>query len=278
MGNSVELNTQFEERLIALELIDEPPEPERETMEEFELGELAMNIADVGLIKPLVVRPTGNRFQAIAGHRRLLACRIANYSPVPCRVKVNDQVDDLAILVSENAHTEAVNPIEEARFYQRVLTGLCGDDVDVLCQKVRRNRSYVEDRLNLLIGYPLVIEALQEKKIPLAVARELNKVRHPNQMLVLLDAAITQGATARTVMGWRKEYNADEDLQVIPVDSVGVPANGTAQIPGFQQLCFFCEDPNEPHLMDMVYMHRPCRRMVEKVLGREPQSNQAGVN
>lgn len=278
MGNSELLNAQFENRAIPLDLIDEPPEPERETMEEFDLGELAMNIADVGLIKALVVKPTGDRFQVVAGHRRLLACRIANYSPVPCRVKVNDQVDDLAILVSENAHTEAVNPIEEARFYNRVLEGICGNDVDVLCLKVRRNRSYVEDRLILLRGYPQVIEALQDKKIPLAVARELNKVRFPNQMLVLLDAAITQGATARTVMGWRKDYNADEDFKVTVPDAESQAANGPAPIPGFHQLCFFCEDPNEPHLMDTVYMHRPCRRMVEKVLGRDPQSNQAGAN
>jgi len=148
------LNAQYEYREIPLDLIDEPAVPERETMEEWDLAELALSIEGEGLIKPLIVKQMGERFETIAGHRRLLGCRLAKYSPVPCRVKINDQVDDLAILVAENQHVEAVNAVEEARFYRRVLVEMCKNDVDLLCLKVRRKRNYVEDRLLLLMGYP----------------------------------------------------------------------------------------------------------------------------
>lgn len=278
MEDSAALNAQFESREIPLDLIDEPQVPERETMEETDLAELAMSIGGVGLIKPLIVKPMGVRYEVVAGHRRLIGCRLANYSPVPCRIKVNGEVDPLAILVAENAHTESVNPVHEARFYQRLLLERCENDVDLVCATVRRKRAHVEDRLVLLQGYPAVVDALEKKKIPLAVARELNKVKFPNQLMLLLDTCITQGATARTVMGWCKELNANEDFRVTFADSASQAETGVVNVPGFQQLCFFCEDGADPHLMVTVAMHRPCHKMVEKLLGRDPQSNAQGAH
>lgn len=263
------LNSQYETRDIAIELIDEPERPERETMDERELAELAMNIAEVGLIKPLVVKPKGERFEVVAGHRRLMACRIVDYTPVPCRVKVNGEVDPIAILVSENAHTEAVNPVEEARFYQGLLTQRCGNDIDALCIAVRRRREYVEDRLLLLLGYPQVIKALQHKRISFAVARELNKVRDPNRLLLLLDTACNQGASARQVAQWRTEANrmgpvfGPEDLNATNAQITG------PVVEPFVMRCLFCESAEDPSMMEMVYLHKPCKRIVKNMLGRE---------
>lgn len=278
MESSQESESQGRYALVPLDLIDEPSVPERETMDPDELAELAMSIADVGLIQPLTLKPVAARYEVTAGHRRLLGCRMVKLSPVPSIIMENGSVDPLAILVAENAHREDVGVVEEARFYQRVLVEMCGNDVDVLCAKVRRNRAFVEDRLLLLSGYPPVTDALQDKKISLAVAKELNKLKHPNQLMLLLDAAVRQGATARTVAEWRKELNADEDLQVITAAAAANPIDGALSVPGFQQQCFFCEDGADPHLMVTVHLHKPCLKMVEKVLGREPQSSSAGAN
>jgi ParB family transcriptional regulator, chromosome partitioning protein len=262
------LNAQYENREIPLELIDEPAVPERETMEEWDLAELALSIAGEGLIKPLIVKQVGERFETIAGHRRLLGCRLAKYSPVPCRVKINDQVDDLAILVAENQHVEAVNTVEEARFYRRVLVEMCENDVDLLCLKVRRKRNYVEDRLVLLMGYPNVIDALQAKKISFAVARELNKVKDPNRLLIMLDVSITQGASARQVEQWRREADNEAAIQVASPNPDDQATNPSAIAPGFSMKCLFCEDGDDPHLMVMEYLHKPCKKIVERMMGR----------
>jgi ParB/RepB/Spo0J family partition protein len=254
--------------LIPLDLIDEPAVPERETMEEADLAELAMSIKDVGLIQPLTLKQTGDRYEVTAGHRRLLACRIVQLSPVPSIIKANGNVDPLAILVAENAHRENVNPVEEARFYARILESVCQNDVDLLCLKVRRNRGFVEDRLNLLLGYPKVIEALHQKKISLAVARELNKVKHPNQLMLLLDTSVRQGATARQVAEWRREYDGQADFQLASADPNDQATNPNAIAPTYRPECLFCEDGDDPHLMEMVYLHKPCRKIVLKMLGR----------
>jgi ParB/RepB/Spo0J family partition protein len=272
--SAAKLNAQYEERKIPIHLIDEPERPERQTMDEKDLAELALNIKAIGLIKPLIVKPKGDRFETVAGHRRLLAMRIVEYSPVPCRVVVKGQVDPLSILVSENAHHEAVNPVEEARFYARLLDERCGNDVDALCIAVGRRREFVEDRLLILRGYPQVVNALQQKLISIAVARELNKVQDPNRLLLLLDVSINQGASASQVTKWRHEA-AQMGPVFGPGDSANNGVDSSAQtVQPFQMECLFCEGTEDPHMMDLVYLHKPCKGLLLRMLQRAAQPPQ----
>jgi ParB family transcriptional regulator, chromosome partitioning protein len=135
--------------LVALDLIDEPAEAVRATFDEVQLAELATSIADMGLIQPIIVKRAGERFEVIAGHRRLVACRIAGLSPVPCLVREPGAVDPNAVKVAENYYREPVNPAEEAAFLQHLLETKCGGDTDNLAALIKHSRSYVEDRLML---------------------------------------------------------------------------------------------------------------------------------
>jgi ParB family chromosome partitioning protein len=258
------LNGSLRYEEIDLQLIDEPVRPTRESMDPQALSDLADSIREEGLIKPLIVKPVGPRFEVIAGHRRLMACRIAEYSSVPCRVRISEAVNELAILEQENAHTEAVNPVEQARYYVRLLEEICNNDVDQLVIRVKRRREFVEDRLLLLLGHPKVAEALEEGKITLAVARELNKTKDPIRTLLLLDTSIRMGASARQVMEWRKHYNEQDPVQLLPDDPNG--AGGEAPPPIVMQgpECFLCGSDYEPHTMDVVYIHRLCRHNAER--------------
>lgn len=264
-----ELNAQFRHKEISIDLIDEPQVPERQTMDERELAELALSIGEVGLIEDLVVKPVGDRYEVIAGHRRLLACRIVRHSPVSCKVKVNDRVSGLAMLVHENAHREAVNAIEEARFYQRLLNEECGNDVDMLCIMVKRNRGFVEDRLLLLMGSPLVVKALHEGRISIAVARELNRVKDPTRLLLLLDTAVNQGATARQVTTWVRDANLQDPIVLPQADATDENAQTPYQDGVFNPHCLFCDGTHIEGPLQMLYMHAPCLKIVRRALNLE---------
>lgn len=262
-------------RLIDLALIDEPENPERETMEEGDLADLALSIQEIGLINPLTVKPKSGRYEVTAGHRRLLACRLVKYTPVPCTVREDGQVDHLAILVHENAWREDVNPVEEARFYDRLLTEHCGNDVDLLCLKVRRKRAYVEDRLLMLRYDQRIVAAIHQKKISMAVGRELAKVADPGRLLILLDVSIKQGATARQVAEWRAHGE-----QLGPVGEAPDTTAGAENVPQNVPLtphmqCFFCQDSQFPHLLEYLYLHKPCKSILERMLQRQPASSPA---
>lgn len=272
-----ELNAQFVDEDIPLELLDEPANPERETMEEVDLGELALSIMEQGLIKKLVVKRVAARFEVVAGHRRLLACRIASYSPVPCRILINPHVDPDAIKVHENQH-EPINPIEEARFYMRLLEQKCGGDFEKLCVMVRRKPAYVDDRLALLNGHPRVIEALHKKRISIAVSKEINKAKDEGSLLILLDTAVKQGATARQVEAWRRELEESGGVQFDPAATPTDVAEANAAAGAYVQQCLFCEDTEDPHMMVQVWMHKPCKKMVLGVLGRGAGPIDKGAN
>lgn len=254
---------------IPLELIDEPAIPIRETMDEVELAEGALSVMRIGLINPLTVIARGERFEVVAGHRRLLECRIANYSPVPCRVMVGDNIDPLAILIDENARREEVNPVHEARFYSRVLAERANNDVDQLCAIVQRRREHVEGRLLLLLGHPRVCEAVEQRKIRLAVANELNKIPDEGRLMLLLDVAIQSGATAKMVAEWRAQGAELGPVHILPESELGPelpPASTSTSNP---MTCVLCEGTDYPHLMQMLWVHFPCMKILMRMLQRE---------
>lgn len=266
-------NSQYTEALIPLHLIDEPENPERETMNELELAELALSIDELGLIESLVVKRKGECFGVIAGHRRLLACRIVQYSPVPCRIRTDGEIDHDAILIAENAHREDPNPVEEARFYQRILVTKANNDVDQLCALVRRKRDFVEGRLLLLQMNPKIVDALARNLVKIAVARQLAQIEDPNRLLILLDVAINQGGTARQVAEWVREANGQEAI-VLPTqtpEELAAAANRTSAMSSMR--CIYCGSTKHTHTMHVIWVHDVCEEMLTQLTPAGPPNN-----
>src|SRR6266852_8461559 len=106
---------------VAVEQIDHNPYQPRRAFDEDELAGLSESIRSVGILQPLVVRPVGDRFQLVAGERRLRAAQAVGFSDVPVRVvDFNDQQVLEAALV-ENIQRTDLNPIEKAQGFQDYL-------------------------------------------------------------------------------------------------------------------------------------------------------------
>ena len=259
---------KFEAREIALSKLLEPSKPSRQTFDEIKLQELIESIRSVGLIEPLVVFAEGSKFRIHAGHRRFLACRALQMDFIPCVVRDSKLSSGEAVTVHENVHREELNSAEEAVYFAQLLEEQCGGDVDKLCDLVRCNRPYVENRLLLFQGEPKVLEALGAAHISIGVAQELNKVVDAGMRLVYLDAAIRGGASISLVRDWRVKANL-------------LYSNGTIE-PGLQnpspeqmlspvQLdcsCFFCGDDKHVYAMELVYLHRYCRQALEAMANK----------
>lgn len=257
--------------LIPLELLDEPAAAMRDTMDEVALQELCESITKIGVVEPLVVERAGDRFRVIAGHRRLIACQAAKFSPVPCVVRNAGAVDPAAVTIAENYYREDVNPVEEAAFLDKLLEERCGGDVDVLAALIRHRREYVEDRVLLIRGDAGVLEALRDHKITLAVARELNKVKDPGRRQVYTDAAVRGGATAAVVRTWRA---SSDDLPALePEAGAAAPGESATQTaaPAGELRCMFCDETEDPHLMELTWLHKHCKKILVRLLDRASQ-------
>lgn len=99
---------------IAIDLVDRSPFQPRQTMTDEGLQELADSIRSQGLIQPIVVRKTADRYELIAGERRWRAAQIAGLQDIPAVIKQADDQAAAAMALIENLQRENLNPVEEA--------------------------------------------------------------------------------------------------------------------------------------------------------------------
>ena len=92
----------------------------RQTFSEAKLEELAQSIKTHGLVQPIIARQNGDRYQIIAGDRRWRAAQRLGLLKVPVMVKQVADEELLETSLIENIQRENLNPIEEAKAYQRL--------------------------------------------------------------------------------------------------------------------------------------------------------------
>jgi ParB family chromosome partitioning protein len=137
--------------LCDIDKIEPNPHQPRKHFDEEKLQMLAESIAEQGVIQPLLVtRGKGNRFNLIAGERRLRAARLAGQEEVPVVVMdSSSQGKNLELALIENIQRHDLNPIEEAVAYTRLINEFNLTQEQV-ARKVGRKRSTVTNTLRLL--------------------------------------------------------------------------------------------------------------------------------
>jgi len=116
------------------------------------LQELTNSIKEQGVIQPIVVRPdksSEGKYEIVAGERRWLASQNAGLHEVPVVILDIDDVKSLEFAIVENVQRQDLNPIEEARGYQRLVDDF-NYNQEKLSQFIGKSRSYIANSLRLL--------------------------------------------------------------------------------------------------------------------------------
>ena len=116
------------------------------------LEELTASIKEQGVIQPIVVRPdksNNDKYELIAGERRWLASQNAGLHEVPVVVLDVDDVKSLEFAIVENVQRQDLNPIEEAKGYQKLINDF-NYNQEKLSQFIGKSRSYIANSLRLL--------------------------------------------------------------------------------------------------------------------------------
>jgi ParB family chromosome partitioning protein len=149
-------------RDIPLSLIDRNPYQTRSSMDGHALEELAASIKQCGVLQPITVRAADDgRFKIIAGERRWLASQLAGKETVPAIVRHVSNQQALEITIIENLQREDLNPIEQARGFERLARQfeLTQEQIAI---RTGKERSTVGNYMRLL-KLPLQIQALIEQ-------------------------------------------------------------------------------------------------------------------
>jgi len=192
------------------------------------LNQLAISIARFGVIEPIVVRPTGKKYEIIAGERRFKASKLAGISTIPCMVVSLSDKDSEELALLENVQRKALSPIEEAVSYKKILdSGYITRDE--LSKKIGKPQSLIFGKIKLLELSDEVQNYLLNNKISERHARsllQLGSLSEQNEMLHrIVNERLTVKATDREIdkilKNKRKIKVSDDDTETLFDDERG---------------------------------------------------------
>jgi ParB family chromosome partitioning protein len=175
---------------LPLDLLQKGKYQPRMDMRPETLQELADSIKAQGVVQPIVVRPVGmpgigesQRYEIIAGERRWRAAQMAGLSEIPAVIRRIPDEAAIAVALIENIQRENLNPLEEGRALQRLIS-----EFDLTHQEaadaVGRSRVGVTNLLRLLELAPEVCERIERREIEMGHARALAGLSRKQQIEV----------------------------------------------------------------------------------------------
>lgn len=199
-ARSVETNTAE----IDISLVFANPNQPRKLFDEDALKELSASIAKHGIVMPIVVNRSGDRYMIIAGERRFRAAKLAGLKTVPVVIKNYNEREVKEIALIENLQREDLNAIEAAMAMRRLMDdyGLTQED---LAERLGKNRSTVANTLRLLTLTPEVIKLVANGKLSAGHARALLTLPANIQYAIALQS-VSSGDSVRDVERRVRDY------------------------------------------------------------------------
>ena len=159
------------EELEIAEITPNPYQP-RQHFDEEALVSLTESIREVGVLQPILVRPTGRGYEIIAGERRWRASQRVGLTTIPAVIRETDDTDALEHALIENLHRSDLNPLEEAAAYQQLIEDFSLTHEQV-AKRVGRSRAGVTNTLRLLQLPPTIQKAVRDGQLSMGHARAL---------------------------------------------------------------------------------------------------------
>jgi len=252
-----------EVREVPTEKIKTGEHDQRLETEDPSIAELAASIGRIGIINPLVVVDVDGELHLIAGHRRLVAARMAGKLIVPCIVRTSEKAVDTEITFAENFFRKDLSPVElSCALADCVNAG--NMDVKGIAAGFHRSEHWVHKMIAICAWPADVQEAVHNENISVSAASNLACVTDNDYRIFLVRNAVEQGATARTTAAWLQAWQAYQPPeQAITMEPV---AAGMPQVPLVPQApCICCGQIFPVNELSHVPMDGGCIQIIRQV-------------
>jgi len=183
---------------IPIEKVHKSPWQPRKTIAAEALEELALSVRERGILEPLLVRRVEDKYELIAGERRLRAAQAAELRRVPVIIMEVSDREALELALIENLQREDLNLIEEAEGY-RLLADKFEMTQEQISQRVGKARATVANALRLLDLPDKVKRFVAEKQLTPGHAKAILGLEIPKEQELLAVRAVEEGMSVRTV-------------------------------------------------------------------------------
>lgn len=182
-------------RLPVASIRPNPYQPRRE-FNETELNELQASIKSSGLVQPITVRPTASGYELISGERRLRAAARLGWTEIPAIIKNVDDRTLLTLALVENLQRADLNPVDEARGYQRLCEEF-GYTHAQIAEAVGKDRTSITTTLRLLQLPASILEIVTKGQLSAGHARALVTLGDDRRALALANEAVARQMSVR---------------------------------------------------------------------------------
>lgn len=240
--------------------IEEPGHQLREAISEEALEELKESMGKRGLIEPIKLRPKGEKFEIVAGHRRFLSAKDLGWTEISAIIEARTDEETVLDAIHENLHREDMSPIEEARA-AKLLQDKEGRTLREVARMFSKSESWVTSRLDLLTMPVEIQKAVDVGAISIQAGRELARVTDDAARAYYLEYAIKQGATAQLCAFWRGRWEVERVVNDPSAMTSGAlllnPPPMEVMMP-----CFWCEKPTPLKLIEHVRVCPICLSLI----------------
>ena len=205
------------------------PHQPRKYFDEEALSTLSDSIRELGVLQPILVRPTESGYEIIAGERRWRAAKRVGLTAIPALVREVDDTISLEQSIVENIQRSDLNPLEEAAAYQQLIEEFSLTHEQV-AKRVGKSRAGITNILRLLVLPPSIQKMVRDGKLSMGHARAL--LGSPDRVFQekIAKLAVAEGWSVRAVEEAIREASEDE------VDLVKAEKRTPLRAPGLIEL------------------------------------------
>ena len=179
-----ELSKEKQLNKISISDLSRNPYQPRNTFNQEKLEELSNSIRKKGVIQPIAVRSKKNdpgKYEIVAGERRWLAAQRAGLHEIPVNILDLSDSESLEVAIVENIQRDDLNPVEEAKGYER-LSKEFKYDHESISKLMSKSRSHISNSLRILTLPPDVLNLIEEGSLTAGQARPLIGLIDPSRM------------------------------------------------------------------------------------------------
>lgn len=186
------------ELMVKVTAIEPNRDQPRKDFNEEAMRELAESMKQYGVLQPLLVQKKGDYYEIIAGERRWRAAKLAGLKEVPVVIREYTKQQTMEIALIENVQREDLNPIEEAKAYQRLIQEFELKQEEIAA-RVGKSRVTITNSMRLLKLDDRVQDMLIQNMISGGHARALLAVEDGQVQFDLAQRVITEGLSVREI-------------------------------------------------------------------------------
>lgn len=241
------------------------------------LAQLADSISANGVLQPILVRKTGDRYEIIAGERRFRASKLAGLSTVPVVIIDATDFESAKFALIENLQREDLNPYEEAQAYSAMIKEYSLSQEEIAAQ-LGKSRSAVANSLRLLDLPDEIVRMLVDGILTQGHARTLLGLQDKSLMVPLAERCINRNLSVRELEAAVKAANRETEREKAETEKTGLNVDYFASLESrftesTGRRCKITETKNKKTFQIEYRDNEDLCELLEKLAGRDFLNN-----